>query len=187
MDETAVRTRRARIGSALLSALALAAIFAAVGGGIPSDSVPRSDRLASIAPHLNAALSIGALVCIGLGVRAIRAGQVRTHRFLMSLAFVQFLGFLGLYLYKIIVEGTTAFPGPDMVYMVVYLPLLGIHIVLAIICVPLLFYVISLAIAHPVTVIPGTDHPRVGRVAATLWAISFGLGLLVYALLYLVY
>lgn len=187
MDDTAVRTRRARLGSALLSALALAAIFAAVGGGFPSESLPRYERLAELAPHINAVISFGALASIGLGIRAIRAGRIRHHQIAMSTAFVQFVGFLVLYLYKVVLEGTTAFPGPEVVYMFVYLPLLAVHIFLAIVCVPLLFYVLSLAILHPVSTLPRTDHPRVGRVAATLWAISFTLGLVVYALLYLVY
>jgi putative membrane protein len=69
----------------------------------------------------------------------------------------------------------------------VYLPLLAIHIGLAIVCVPLLYYVLLLALTRPVTELPETPHRKVGRVAASLWLISFTLGVVVYAQLYLIY
>jgi putative membrane protein len=187
MDSRAVRTRRARELALVLSALALGAIFAAVGGLVPGGTLPEYTSLVSIIPHLNAGLSVIALVTIGLGYRFIRNGDIRRHRAAMVTAFAVFAAFLVLYLYKVAVAGTTQFPGPDAIYSTVYLPVLAIHILLAIICVPLLFYVLSLARLHPVSDIPATDHPRVGRVAVVLWAVSFALGLVVYALLYLVY
>jgi putative membrane protein len=98
-----------------------------------------------------------------------------------------FAAFLVLYLYRITVRGTTAFGGPDAVYRVVYLPTLGIHILLAIVCVPLLYYVALLAATRPVSELRGSLHPRVGRVAAALWFVSFLLGDVVYLLLYVVY
>lgn len=187
MDSRAVRTRRARVLAVVLSALALGAIFGAVGGLVPGAALPENTRLVSIIPHLNAGLSAAALITIGMGYRFIRNGEVRRHRRAMVTAFGLFAAFLVLYLYKVAVAGTTAFPGPDAIYSTVYLPVLAIHILLAIICVPLLFYVLSLARLHPITDVPATDHPRVGRVALLLWAISFILGLVVYALLYVIY
>lgn len=187
MDSRAVRTRRARVLALVLSALALGAIFAAVGGLVPGGALPEHTQLVSVIPHLNAGLSAVALLTIGLGYRFIRNGDVRWHRRAMVTAFGLFAAFLILYLYKVAVAGTTPFPGPASVYSTVYLPVLAIHILLAIICVPLLFYVLSLARLHPVRDIPATDHPRVGRVALVLWAVSFALGLVVYALLYLIY
>jgi putative membrane protein len=98
-----------------------------------------------------------------------------------------FVAFLLLYLYRISLEGPTAFPGPESVYRLVYLPTLAVHVSLAVVCVPLLYYVALLALTHDVAELPETPHPRVGRVAATLWLVSFSLGLVVYGTLYVVY
>lgn len=187
MSSVRGRTRRARVVAAVLSLVALAAVFAAAGRVLPAALLPRSEALVTAIPHLNAALSVGALLAIGVGVRAIRDGRVTRHRAAMLTAFVQFVAFLGLYLYKVILAGPATFEGPDLLYTYLYLPLLAVHILLAVVCVPLLFYVLALAGLHPVSALPRTDHPRVGRVAAGLWAVSFVLGLVVYALLYVVY
>ncbi|MFB6110898.1 MAG: DUF420 domain-containing protein [Halobacteriaceae archaeon] len=181
------RIREARVLAAAASVVALGGIFAAAGGLIPATTLPRIEGLPGIVPELNALLSLGAIACIGYGVAAIRQGRVRRHQAAMSAAFVQFMAFLALYLYKVILEGPTAFPGPEFLYTYLYLPLLGVHILLAMICVPLLFYVLALAGLHPVEQISRTDHRRVGRVAAVLWVISFVLGLAVYGLLYVLY
>jgi putative membrane protein len=82
--------------------------------------------------------------------------------------------------------GPRAFPGPAVLEGFVYLPILAIHVLLAIVCVPLLYYVLLLALTRPIGEIPLTDHPRFGRITATLWLVSFALGVVVYALLYLV-
>jgi putative membrane protein len=98
-----------------------------------------------------------------------------------------FATFLVLYLYKVVVAGPASFPGPESVYQFVYLPLLAIHILLAIVCIPLLYYVALLALTRPISEVFDTNHRRVGRVAASLWLISFVLGNVVYAMLYLVF
>ena len=63
---------------------------------------------------------------------------------------------------------------------------LAVHIVFAIVCLPLLYYVLLLAYGYDRRELSETPHPRVGRIAATLWAVSFTLGLVVYAALYVV-
>jgi putative membrane protein len=83
--------------------------------------------------------------------------------------------------------GPSGFAGPEAVYQFVYLPVLAIHMLLAIVCIPLLYYVALLALTRPVSEIPGTKHKRIGRVAAALWLTSFVLGNVVYLLLYVVY
>ena len=174
--------------AALLSVVSLAAVLGAVGGVIPASVLPRApESVIDAIPHVNAVLSTAALVTIPLAVRAVRRGRIRRHRALMLTTLGLFAAFLVLYLYRITVRGTTAFGGPDAVYRVVYLPTLGIHILLAIVCVPLLYYVALLAATRPVSELRGSLHPRVGRVAAALWFVSFLLGDVVYLLLYVVY
>jgi putative membrane protein len=105
----------------------------------------------------------------------------------MILAAGLFASFLGLYLYRVAILGPTPFPGPEFVYLWLYLPILAIHIALAILCIPLVYYVLLIGLTHPVAAIQRTRHATVGRIAATLWLVSFTLGTVVYLLLYVIY
>ncbi|MFW6320372.1 MAG: DUF420 domain-containing protein [Halohasta sp.] len=173
--------------TAVLSVVALGLVFSAVGGVIPKWLLPRSEALIRLVPHLNAVISVAAIATIVSGWRAIRREEIDTHRKLMFVSFGLFAAFLVLYLYRVSLEGPSSFPGPDAVYQFVYLPLLAIHILLAVVCVPLLLYVLLLAISRPVAEIYRTRHRSVGQIAAVLWLISFSLGIVVYAMLYVVY
>ena len=172
----------------LLSAISLALVFGAVLGALPAGTLPRAPAgVVDAIPHVNAAVSLVAIGTITTAWRAIRHGNVERHRALMLTSLVLFVAFLSLYLYKVALEGPALFPGPETIYQFVYLPILGIHITLAIICVPLLYYVLLLALTRPIEELPRTNHRRVGRVAASLWLVSFALGVVVYAMLYVVY
>jgi putative membrane protein len=172
----------------ILSVLSLALVFGAVLQVFPPDAIPRAPTwLVAAIPHANALVSLAAIGTITAGWRYIRRGEVRKHRAAMIASLALFVTFLVLYLYKVTLTGPTTFPGPDPIYRFAYLPLLAVHIGLAIVCVPLLYYVFLLALTRPVGDLPNTLHRRVGRVAASLWLVSFALGIVVYALLYLVY
>ncbi|RLM57455.1 DUF420 domain-containing protein [Halobellus sp. Atlit-31R] len=171
-----------------LTVVSLAAVFGAVLGAIPASIVPDAPAtLVEAIPHVNAALSTTAIVTILLGVRFIRRGDVNRHRAMMITTLGLFVAFLALYLYRLILVGTAEFPGPETVYQFVYLPTLAIHILLAIVCVPLVYYVLLLGVTRPVSEIYDSAHKRVGRIAASLWLISFFLGDVVYVMLYVVY
>lgn len=172
----------------LLTIVSLALVFGAVLGIIPERLLPRApDGVIAAIPHVNAVLSVAAIGTILTGWRAIRAGNVTRHRRAMLTALVLFGTFLALYLYRVSLEGPTSFPGPTTVEQYVYYPVLAIHILLAIVCIPLLYYVVLLAVTHPVSDLPDTRHPRIGRIAASLWLISFALGVVVYLMLYVLY
>jgi putative membrane protein len=172
----------------LLSAISLALVFGAVLGALPAGTLPRAPAgVVDAIPQVNAAVSLVAIGTIATAWRAIRRGNVERHRALMLTSLVLFVAFLALYLYKVALEGPAPFPGPETIYQFVYLPVLGIHITLAIVCVPLLYYVLLLALTRPIEELPRTNHRRVGRVAASLWLVSFALGVVVYTMLYVVY
>ena len=172
----------------LLSAISLVLVFGAVLGALPAGTLPRAPAgVVDAIPQVNAAVSLVAIGTIATAWRAIRRGNVERHRALMLTSLVLFVAFLALYLYKVALEGPAPFPGPETIYQFVYLPILGIHITLAIVCVPLLYYVLLLALTRPIEELPRTNHRRVGRVAASLWLVSFALGVVVYAMLYVVY
>ena len=169
----------------LLSVVALSLVFGAVLGLLPVTVLPRApDSVLAVIPHINVGLSIGAITVIAIGWRAIRMGQVRRHRAAMLVALGIFFLFLTLYLYRLTLVGTTPFEGPEALYQFVYLPFLAIHVLLAIVCVPLLFYVALLGITVPAGELPDTRHAQVGRIAAALWLVSFAMGIGVYVLLH---
>lgn len=177
---------RRDLGTGVLATVAIAVVFAAAGGRIPSHWLPEAPAwvIAAI-PHVNAVLSVSAILTIAAGWRTARRGAIDRHRAAMGLAVFLFGGFLVLYLYRLVIlGGPTPFDGSMVVYRFVYLPLLAIHILLAVVCIPLVFDALALAITTPRQKLPRTRHPTVGRLAATLWIISFALGLGVYLLLY---
>ncbi|MGM0592436.1 MAG: DUF420 domain-containing protein [Halobacteriota archaeon] len=172
----------------VLTLVSLSLVFGAVLGVIPASAFPRaSGATLDAIPHVNAAISALAIVTILGGVRFIRRGDVRSHRVAMLVSVVLFVAFLVLYLYKVVLQGPATFPGPNAVYQFLYLPTLAVHIVLAVICIPLLYYVLLLALTRPVADLARSNHARVGRIAASLWVTSFALGNVVYVLLYVIY
>jgi putative membrane protein len=174
--------------TALLSVVSLALVFAAALRALPTWALPRAPApLLAAIPHVNALLSVTAIGTILLGWRAIKRGNVDRHRTLMLTTAGLFGLFLVLYLYRVALEGPTPFAGPDWVDLYVYLPVLAVHILLAIVTIPLLYYALLLAVAYPVSELPNTRHPTVGKAAASLWLISFSLGTVVYAMLYLIW
>jgi len=91
-------------------------------------------------------LSAIAIGTITVGWRAIRRGEIDRHRAAMVLLFGLFASFLALYLYRLTVTGGPQdFPGPAAVEQFVYLPILAVHILLAIVCIPLVYYALLLA------------------------------------------
>jgi putative membrane protein len=167
---------------ATLASLAL--IFGAVLQVVPPAFFPRAPSLFVAAiPTINAALIILTFVVVTLGWRWIRRDEVRKHRVAMGAGVTLFLTFLVLYLYRVALEGPTVFPKTGLVRTVYYV-VLAVHVVLAVVCLPLLYYVLGLALTRPVADLRGSRHPRVGRVAAALWLVSCALGVVVYLLLY---
>jgi len=172
----------------VLTVVSLALVFGAVGGVIPNALLPRApEAVLEAIPTVNALVSAAAIGTIVAGIRAIRRGEVDRHRQLMVATFGLFVAFLVLYLYRVTLVGPTEFAGPAVVETYVYFPLLAIHILLAIVAIPAVYYTLLLAASYPISELSRTNHPRAGKVAATLWLVSFSLGIVVYAMLYLVW
>jgi putative membrane protein len=170
----------------LLTVVSLALVFGAVLGAFPP--LPRApDTVLEAIPTANALISAVAIGTIVTGWRAIRRGNVRRHRRLMLTSLALFVTFLALYLYRVSLVGTTSFGGPEVVYRFVFLPFLAIHMLLAIVCIPLLYYAVLIGLTHPVGRIRETRHRQVGRIAAPLWLVSFSMGIAVWAMLYVLF
>ena len=158
-------------------------MFGAALQRLPVEALPSSEGLLAAVPHVNAVVSLAAIGTITAGVRTIGRGDVRRHRALMTTSFGLFALFLALYLHRVAVLGPTEFTGPAVVRTYVYLPVLFVHIGLAVVCVPFCF-LRAPGRGHP----PGRGHirdaPPAGRVAASLWLVSFSMGIAIYAMLY---
>jgi putative membrane protein len=170
----------------LLTVVSLALVFAAALRVIPESLLPRSSALIAAVPHVNAVLSLLAIGTISAGVYFVRDGQLRRHRAAMGTSFLLFATFLTLDLYRVSIEGPTPFPGSGLAETAYY-GVLAVHVLLAIVCVPLVYYVLLLAATRPIAEVFDTSHARVGRAAASLWLVSFALGLVVYVTLYVLY
>lgn len=179
--DAASRVRELTVG---LTVVSLALVFAAVLQAVPPGFLPQFDRLLAVIPHVNALISVFAIGSILIGLREIRRGNVARHRRAMLAALTLFGSFLVLYLYRVAIVGPTHFDGPTWVGAYLYVPFLAIHVLLAMICLPLLYYVLLLAVTRPLSELADTPHPRVGRIAALLWLISFAMGIAVYLSLY---
>jgi len=156
--------RRAWAIAVVVSVVALALIAASSRGGL--DAVPSApSAFLDAVPHINATLVAVAFVTVLLGWREIRRGNVRRHARYMATTTALFFAFLALYLLRLANVGLTEFPGGDFVYSYVYLPFLGVHMVLAAVCIPLVLYSVVVAATVPTEDIGETAHPRVGRVA----------------------
>jgi putative membrane protein len=126
------------------------------------------------------------VVLLLAGWKFIRDGDVRKHRAAMVGAFTLILVFLVLYLLKTGGGGRKEFVGPDAAALA-YFAMLGIHILLSVLSVPLVLYNVIIGLTHTVPEIEYTAHARVGRVAVAVWSVSLTLGVAAYVLLNHVY
>ncbi len=172
----------------VLTVVSLILVFGAALQAFPEEAIPTAPEwVLDAIPHLNAAVSAVAILTILAGVRAIRRGNVERHRILMATSFALFAAFLVMYLYRVALLGPASFPGPETVELYVYLPILVIHILLAVVSIPLVYYALLLALTRPIHELYETRHAQIGRYAATLWVISFAGGIVIYLMLYVVF
>lgn len=172
----------------LIAGLAIVLVVAAVRQLIPPAVLPTPPEIViTLIPHINVLISVLAITTIIRGWYWIKHANIQKHRHSMQLATGLFGTFLVLYLYRIIHVGPTEFTGPTILYHYLYLPILGIHIALAIICIPLVTYALLIALTHTPREITDTPHPTIGRIAASLWLTSYTLGITVYGFLHIAY
>lgn len=179
---------RVELVTGLLTVVSLVLVVAAARQAIPEAVLPGLPAwLLEAIPHVNAGISVLAIGTIVAGIHWIRRGDVRRHRAAMLASFGLFVTFLVLYLSKVAIKGPTTFSGPSAIELYVYYPTLAIHMLLAVLTLPLVYYVLLLAATHDPGELAATNHPRVGRVAAAMWIVSFVLGTVVYLMLYVFY
>jgi putative membrane protein len=181
---TTLRDRPGAI-TAVLSVIGYALVGSALAGTLPLfPSLSRDTVL--LFSHLIAGVNALALGAILVGVYYIRKREYRKHRAAMLTAFSLIMVFLVLYLWKTgggFEKAITATGLPKLAY----LGMLGVHIFLSVVSVPVVLYAVILGLTHSPEELKETRHAQVGRVAAAAWSVSLFLGIVTYVLLNHVY
>ncbi len=147
-------------------------------GLYPEISRGTVELLAAVITTINA-LTIASLLA---GWYWIRSGEIRRHRLAMSTAFALILLFLVLYLLKTGGGGRKEIVAGAPLRSL-YLGMLGVHVVLSVLAVPLVLYAITLGTTHTPAELAETPHARVGRLAVSAWLVSLVLGVVAYLML----
>ena len=179
--------------TAVVSVVGYALVAAAFLGAIPLPEIGRGTVI--LLSDLIAVVNTVALVLLLSGYRFVRRGDVRRHRAAMLSAFVLIMVFLIMYLVKVgggfekalVVQAGQPLSAYAGAVEVAYLGMLGTHVVLSVVSVPVVLYAVVLGLTRPVSELPRTAHPWVGRVAVAAWTLSLFLGVVTYLILNHVY
>jgi putative membrane protein len=176
---------RPRAITAVLSVIGYILVGGALYGFIPL--FPElSNSTVNLFSHIIAGINTLALTSLLAGVYFIKTDQIRKHRAAMLTAFTLILLFLVFYLWKTGGGFEKSIVAPDTVTLV-YLVMLGIHIFLSVVAVPVVLYAAILGLTHTPEELRDTSHARVGRIAAVAWSVSLFLGIVTYFMLNHIY
>jgi putative membrane protein len=180
--------------TAVLSVIGYALVIGAFEGLIPlfPDLSRETVLLFSDAIAVVNSLALTSLLA---GAYFIKQDEVRKHRAAMLTAFTLICGFLVLYLWKVgggfeksivIREGQFLAQYAGAVE-ILYLAMLGIHIFLSVVAVPVVLYAVILGLTHTPAELRETSHAKYGRIAVASWSLSLFLGVVTYWMLNHVY
>jgi uncharacterized membrane protein YozB (DUF420 family) len=130
---------------------------------------------------VNASLNAASATALMVGFYFIRRRVVDAHRRSMLTAVGASALFLVFYVTRVVLTGTHEFAGEGAA-RVVYLTVLGTHMVLAVVVLPFVLRLLYLARRERFA-----EHKRLARFVFPVWAYVSVTGLLVYVLLYQVY
>lgn len=127
-----------------------------------------------------------------MGFYFARRRRINFHYKAMSVAFALDVSFMVSYMVKSLVEGRTAFQGPDEVYRYIYLPVVVFHSLISLVVLGLAGYMIYNGYkntrfeSETRKMLPPNikKHRRIGKTTILAWISSFFSGISVYFLLY---
>lgn len=129
-------------------------------------------------PLFNAVLIGVSGVFLLTGFYLIRRKQIVYHQRCMIAATVFVVLFLVVYVTRALIFGSKLFAGEGII-RVAYLGILGSHVALAIVVLPLVFTIITLAVRRNFRL-----HRRLARITLPLWLYVFGTGWIIYLMLH---
>lgn len=179
--------------TAVLSIIGYALVVGAFQGLLPIPEL--TDAQVVLFSDFIAVINTLALSTLLYGAYQIKQGDVRRHRAAMLTAFALIMVFLVVYLWKvgggfekeIVIEQSHLLGQYEHVVYPLYVVMLLVHILLSALAVPVVIHAVVLGLSHPISELPQTSHPRVGRIAVAAWSLSLFLGIVTYWLLNHVY
>lgn len=140
-------------------------------------------------------IAVGLMVLL-FGYYQARSKNFKNHRSLMLVAAAVNAAFLIQYIVRFSLGQETHFTGPEIVKNFVYLPILVIHITLAIATVGLVIIHLKRSLSHEQWTnrnVPYFDkeyrgnHRSFGKITFILWAISYVGGITIFLFLYILF
>lgn len=177
----------------VVSLIGYAIVIGSFAGFIPVPTLETATVLAF--GDAIAVINTIALLSLLAGWWFIKRDAIKKHQVAMMTAFGLIILFLVLYVWKqaggftkelVVAQGQFLAEYATLVTYG-YLTLLGIHVLLSILAVPLVLYAVILGLTHSPAELSRTRHPQVGKLAVVVWSISLALGILTYLLLNHVY
>ncbi len=159
-------------GSLALSGLATLFLFWLIYGNKGSETYD-----VSFLAGVNAGLNASSALCLTIGYLAIRRGQWKIHRNFMLGALTLSALFLASYIVYHAFHGDTRFLGQGWIRPV-YFSVLISHIVLSVVCLPLILVTVSLSLTKRFRI-----HKKWARWTFPIWAYVSVTGVLIFLLL----
>ncbi len=136
-----------------------------------------TENLLTFLPLLNCILNASSAISLVLGVMEIRKGRIRQHMRWMLTAFGFSAVFLVGYLLHHYLHGDTRFPAENGLRPV-YLFILASHILLSVVCLPMILMTFFLAFSRRLT-----EHKRLAKFTFPIWLYVSVTGVLVFVML----
>lgn len=182
-DDIRAAVRRHTVGvTVVLSLVGYLLVIGTFLGWFDAFYPTLTENQADLLAHAIAVVNSLALLSLIAGVYFIANRDIKRHRLAMLTAFVLILIFLVIYLARVGGFGEKEIIAPT-VATTVYRAMLGIHILLSIVAVPVVIYVIVLGMTHSPSELATTRKAQIGRIAAGAWIISLFLGIVTYVML----
>lgn len=137
---------------------------------------PDSENVLTFLPLLNCVLNSICATCLVAGVLAIKKGNNETHMRWMIAAFIASTVFLVSYLLHHHLHGDTKFP-PEHGMRPYYLAILASHIVLSIVCLPMILMTFFLSLSGRLA-----GHRRIAKFTFPIWLYVSVTGVVIYVL-----
>jgi len=140
-------------------------------------------------------IAAGLLVLL-IGYQQAKSRNFKNHKYLMLGATAINGAFLIQYITRFLMREETRFSGPTFVRDFIYLPILVVHITLAVVTIFLVLIHLKRTLSHEQQKESGEpffqgeyrqDHRSFGLITFRLWAISFVGGIIVFLMLYVLY
>lgn len=174
MDLSSIQTKRAWQIILLVSGVAISFLVWIIYFKEPPTD---GENVLPFLPALNCVLNGCSAVCLVMGYRAIRRGQVRTHMRWMISAFVCSTVFLVSYILHHHLHGDTKFP-PENSLRPIYLIILATHILLSVAALPMIFMTFFFALSQRLAA-----HRRLARFTFPVWLYVSVTGVLIFLFL----